>query len=627
MSDGSGSIATLGSIRGMPNLLDDVERMPERPSVPSLIALLRSTDETERDDALASLAELVDGAFGVDGAELGLAVRANGGIALLSWLLADPSAEVQQMALMILGNLCSDSVDSNSRATKALLLQSGGARALLSCVHTEDPAVLLFACGALQNLCFEPDWSELAVAHDIHIRLQGLLCHEDAMIVRYASGCLQNITRSLHIDGLSELAVEAVKERNLEHRQPDISAPAPEATTKTLVVVSALCASPLGELDIVASALASLGLDFKLVVTLPDRPAAVFSVTASEDILNYLLSDGIRVQGVVMGVSRAGACIACLVGGKGRVAPDVVARIVNDEEGIVLTPHPTDADTDMLFLAPDADKALQLVRRHRFQAGGGAGFTFTFAKTAPVWGLCEGGDLTSEIKRKVRDEARDEVRDEVRFEVAVALVYAKENPHIIGGGRPRAHGSNSTVQALWRHTAVQCGFSEQEKPDPLEIALNAELMIDYECFEPITPGRPPSLWELDDASEKESSTPSMGASSSSLGAMVGAPLMPASPPKPMQAELPVPPASLMPAMLVTAGTGHPWRIQQAQQAQQADAAVRDVADDLFFDGVWSDDTGSPLHNPISGVERSYCVKIEDELDDESSEDDETRGAL
>ena len=124
MSDGSGSIATLGSIRGMPNLLDDVERMPERPSVPSLIALLRSTDETERDDALASLAELVDGAFGVDGAELGLAVRANGGIALLSWLLADPSAEVQQMALMILGNLCSDSVDSNSRATKALLLQS-----------------------------------------------------------------------------------------------------------------------------------------------------------------------------------------------------------------------------------------------------------------------------------------------------------------------------------------------------------------------------------------------------------------------------------------------------------------------------------------------------------------------
>ena len=74
--------------------------------------------------------------------------------------------------------------------------------------------------------------------------------------------------------------------------------------------------------------------------------------------------------------------------------------------------------------------------------------------------VIKAGDMTSVID--------DKVRDEVRFEVAVALVYAKENPHIIiGGGRSRALDSNSTVQALWRHTAVQCGFSEQEKPDPI----------------------------------------------------------------------------------------------------------------------------------------------------------------
>ena len=65
------------------------------------------------------------------------------------------------MSLMILGNLCSDSVDPNSTATKQALLRSGGARAALSCVHTEDPAVLLFACGALQNLCYEREWAEL----------------------------------------------------------------------------------------------------------------------------------------------------------------------------------------------------------------------------------------------------------------------------------------------------------------------------------------------------------------------------------------------------------------------------------------------------------------------------------
>ena len=58
------------------------------------------------------------------------------------------------MALMILGTLCSDSVDGNSSATKQALLTCGGARAILSCVHTEDPAVLLFACGALLNFGF-----------------------------------------------------------------------------------------------------------------------------------------------------------------------------------------------------------------------------------------------------------------------------------------------------------------------------------------------------------------------------------------------------------------------------------------------------------------------------------------
>ena len=221
MSVYESKVATLGSIRDLPKLfeVEVLEQVPERPTVPSLVALLRSPDENERHDALASLADMVDGAFGEAGAQMGLAMRANGGIALLSWLLADPSPEVQQMVLVVLGNLCSDSVDYDSQATKTLLLQSGGARALLSCVHTEDPEVLLFACGALQNLCFEPEWSECAVAHDIHVRLDLLLNHEDAMVVRYASGCLRNITRSLRIDGLSELAVSAVKERTLEHRR------------------------------------------------------------------------------------------------------------------------------------------------------------------------------------------------------------------------------------------------------------------------------------------------------------------------------------------------------------------------------------------------------------------------
>ena len=76
-----------------------------------------------------------------------------------------------------------------------------------------------------------------------------------------------------------------------------------DASSLTLVVVSApgSCASPPGESEVEQSALASLGLVFKHEVTLPDRPASVFSVSASDSILNDLLRDGLKVRGVVMG--------------------------------------------------------------------------------------------------------------------------------------------------------------------------------------------------------------------------------------------------------------------------------------------------------------------------------------
>ena len=75
---------------------------------------------------------------------------------------------------------------------------------------------------------------------------------------------------------------------------------------------------------------------------------------------------------------KAGLTLVVVVE-NGEVAPDVVrAKIVEDEEDIALTPHPTgrDADGRMLFLAPDAGKALLLVRRYSFEVLGGASFKF-----------------------------------------------------------------------------------------------------------------------------------------------------------------------------------------------------------------------------------------------------------
>ena len=84
-----------------------------------------------------------------------------------------------------------------------------------------------------------------------------------------------------------------------------------------------------------------------------------------------------------LGQLESATLVSCLtlvvVVENGEVAPDVVAQFVEDEEDIALTPHPTgrDADGRMLFLAPDAGKALLLVRRRRaFKVPGGASFKF-----------------------------------------------------------------------------------------------------------------------------------------------------------------------------------------------------------------------------------------------------------
>mmetsp|Transcript_66677 Transcript_66677/g.148816 ORF Transcript_66677/g.148816 Transcript_66677/m.148816 type:complete len:286 (-) Transcript_66677:376-1233(-) len=209
------------------------------PTVAELLALMRSPDEAERDDALSSLAGIIGTAFGDDGAEIGCMMRSNGGPAILTWLLADPNPEVQQLSLMILGNLCSDSVDRESGKTKAALLSCGGARAILSVVHTEDEQVLVFACGALQNLCYERAWAELVVKHSVHRRLEALLAHSEPMVVRYAAGALKNITDALQMAGLSEEALAAVQERSQQKRREDFS-----RNRASSVIASALRAIP-----------------------------------------------------------------------------------------------------------------------------------------------------------------------------------------------------------------------------------------------------------------------------------------------------------------------------------------------------------------------------------------------
>jgi hypothetical protein len=177
------------------------------PKTSELLEAMRSADASVRADALAMLSEVVGSAYGEAGAELGEAVREGGGVTLLAWLLADPYDQVQQLALLVIGNLCSDSVDPNSSATKQSLLHNGAGRSLLACVFSDDAYMLILACGALQNLCYDRDWASFVCEHGAHQQLEALIACDDPMIQRYASGALTNIaTHGLEVTQLSDEA-------------------------------------------------------------------------------------------------------------------------------------------------------------------------------------------------------------------------------------------------------------------------------------------------------------------------------------------------------------------------------------------------------------------------------------
>jgi hypothetical protein len=181
-----------------------------------------ATDNAEaRVDAVEQLATVVSEAFGAEGAALGAALREAGIVAQLARLLSDATVEVRLHAILALGNLCSDSVDPHSRKTKALCLELVSDAALVACISDAEPSVVLVGCAMVQNLSLDAAWAARMVATGVGGRLEQLLSHGDARLVRYASGALKNLTLASQSVGgpapqLSMAASHAVRQRERE---------------------------------------------------------------------------------------------------------------------------------------------------------------------------------------------------------------------------------------------------------------------------------------------------------------------------------------------------------------------------------------------------------------------------
>ena len=115
------------------------------------IAQLRESDPDLRAAALASLSDIAADAYGHDAAMLGKCMRDSGSIELLVACLDEPSHEVKQCTLSILGNLLTDVFDPEAASSLRLFVAAGGLVCLQDML-TEPYPLTLYAAAALQNV-------------------------------------------------------------------------------------------------------------------------------------------------------------------------------------------------------------------------------------------------------------------------------------------------------------------------------------------------------------------------------------------------------------------------------------------------------------------------------------------
>jgi len=154
-------------------------------------------------EALEQISDIVNAAFGEDGAAAGALARVCGGVEILAGLLTSQSLALQQECLVLLGNLCSNAVDPLSGETKTILFRAQGAvEGLFRCMDSRETSVVMCACGALQNLCHDQQWAEAADELGARTRLEELTSHSDATLVRYAAGALKNMAARLNLKNM-----------------------------------------------------------------------------------------------------------------------------------------------------------------------------------------------------------------------------------------------------------------------------------------------------------------------------------------------------------------------------------------------------------------------------------------
>ena len=158
---------------------------------------LKGGDDSQKEDALGNLAQIMDTSYGEDAEALCEYLRIAGGVALIAGLLAHAEPGIHQTALLLIGNIASDAVDPKAALTKKVLKRINAFDTLLGHLYSSDWMTLVYALGAVQNTCTEFEYVERMQEMGAVGRLQELVRAGDPQLEQYAKGCLANMRQTI----------------------------------------------------------------------------------------------------------------------------------------------------------------------------------------------------------------------------------------------------------------------------------------------------------------------------------------------------------------------------------------------------------------------------------------------
>ena len=167
--------------------------------LPTLVEQLKPQSSDEKKlDALGKLAQIIDSSFGEDAEALSEYLRVTGSIAHIVALLQHSTVAIHRTALLLIGNLSSDTVDSQAERTRQLFKSQRGFDSLVRhLTSSDDWTTIVYTLGAIQNTCREVSYVQLMQETGGVSRLQELVRSGDAQFEQYARGCLQNMQQTI----------------------------------------------------------------------------------------------------------------------------------------------------------------------------------------------------------------------------------------------------------------------------------------------------------------------------------------------------------------------------------------------------------------------------------------------